>query len=127
VCLVWKVLRGKTYLFKKHDARGNGWVIGPRSPETEATLHAARRRKAELRERLRSLRARLAEHARLAKALRIARVPKTTAAVLRVLKPPRLRHASSIGSGICNPLRKARRVRDPQGKTRKSGCRLNRK
>ena len=83
--LVWKVLRGKTYLFKKLDARGNGRVIGLRSPETEATLQAARRRKGELRERLRSLRARLAEHARLAKALRIARVPKTTAAVLRVL------------------------------------------
>lgn len=83
--LVWKVLRGKTYLFKKLDARGNGRVIGLRSPETEATLQAARRRKAELRERLRSLRARLAEQARLAKALRIARVPRTTAAVLRVL------------------------------------------
>ncbi len=50
--LVWKVLRGKTYLFKKLDARGNGRVIGLRSPETEATLQAARSRKAELKERL---------------------------------------------------------------------------
>lgn len=83
--LIWKVLRGKTYLFKKLDAKGNGRVIGPRSPDTEATLQAARRRKAELKERLASLRARLAEQARLAKALRIARVPATTAAVLRVL------------------------------------------
>ena len=83
--LIWKVLRGKTYLFKKLDAKGNGRVIGLRGPETEATLLAARRRKAELRERLASLRARLAEHARLAKALRIARVPATTASVLRVL------------------------------------------
>lgn len=83
--LVWKVLRGKTYLFKKLDAKGNGRVIGLRSPDTEATLQAARRRKAELKERLGSLRARLAVAARVAKALRIARVPKTAAAVLRVL------------------------------------------
>lgn len=83
--LIWKVLRGKTYLFKKLDAKGNGRVIGLRNADTEATLQAARRRKAELKERLASLRARLAEHARLAKALRIGRVPTTTAAVLRVL------------------------------------------
>ena len=60
-------------------------MIGLRSPETEATLHAARRRKAELREREAALRTRLAEQARIAKALRIARVPKTASAVLRVL------------------------------------------
>lgn len=83
--LVWKVLRGKTYLFRKSDARGNGRVIGPRSPETEATLQAARRRKAELKAREAGLRARLGEQARLAKALRIGRVPKTASAVLRVL------------------------------------------
>ena len=79
------MLRGKTYLFKKLDAKGNGREIGLRSPGTEATLQAARRRKAELKERLRSLRMRLSEEARLAKALRIARMPKTTASVLRVL------------------------------------------
>lgn len=83
--LVWKVLRGKSYLFKKLDAKGNGRVIGPRNPETEATLQAARRRKAELKERAVAQRARLSEEARLAKALRIARVPRTTSAVLRVL------------------------------------------
>lgn len=82
---VWKVLRGKTYLFKKLDAKGNGRVIALRSPETEAMLQAARRRKAEVKERESVLRARLAEQARLAKALRIARVPKAVSAVLRVL------------------------------------------
>ena len=83
--LVWKVLRGKTYLFKKLDAAGNGRVIGLRSADTEATLQAARRRKVELKQRESTLRARLAEEARLAKALRIARVPRTSSAVLRVL------------------------------------------
>ena len=87
--LHWKVLRGKTYLFKKIDAKGNGRIIGPRDPESEQTLAAFRARRNELKARHANLKARLAEHARLAKALKLARVPKTAAAVLRVLN----RHA----------------------------------
>jgi hypothetical protein len=83
--LHWKVLRGKTYLFKKIDSKGNGRVIGPRDPGSERTLAAFRARKAELKSRHADLKARLAEHARLAKALSLARVPRTAAAVLRVL------------------------------------------
>lgn len=83
--LVWKRLRGKQYLFKKIDVRGNGKVIGPRNRETQAARDAFRRRKAELRSRDAGLRARLAEQARLAKALGLGRVPRVTAAVLRVL------------------------------------------
>jgi hypothetical protein len=87
-----------TFLFKNLDARGNGRVIGLRSPDTEATPKAARRRKTELKERLASLRVRLAEHARLANALRIARVPTTTAAVLRVLNRAGLLGAIVVGT-----------------------------
>jgi hypothetical protein len=83
--LVWKRLRGKQYLFKKIDARGNGKVIGPRNGETEAIQDAFRRRKAELRSRDAALRTRLAEQARLAKALGLGRVPRVTAGVLRAL------------------------------------------
>lgn len=83
--LVWKRLRGKQYLFKKLDARGNGKVVGPRNSETEVARDAFRRRKDELRSRHSGLQARLGEQARLAKALRLARVPRATAAVLRVL------------------------------------------
>jgi hypothetical protein len=83
--LHWKVLRGKTYLFKRLDAKGNGRVIGPRDPETEQTLTAFRARKSELKSRHASLKARLAEHARLARALHLTRVPRTAAGVLRVL------------------------------------------
>lgn len=36
--LIWKVLRGKTYLFKKLDAKGNGRVIGLRVPATTAAV-----------------------------------------------------------------------------------------
>lgn len=83
--LIWKRLRGKEYLFKKIDAKGNGKVLGPRNRETEQTREAFRRRKAELRGRDASLKLRLEEQARLAKALRLGRVPRPTAAVLRVL------------------------------------------
>jgi hypothetical protein len=83
--LTWKRLRGKQYLFKKIDSRGNGKVVGPRSAETEAMQDAFRRRKAELRSRVAGLRTRLAEQARLAKALALGRVPRAAAAVLRVL------------------------------------------
>jgi len=83
--LIWKRLRGKQYLFKKIDARGNGKVVGPRNGETEAMQDAFRRRKGELRGRVGGLRARLAGQARLAKALRLGRVPRAAAGVLRVL------------------------------------------
>lgn len=83
--LQWKVLRGKTYLFKKIDVKGNGRVIAPRDTDSEKTLAAFRARKSELKSRESNLKARLAEHARLAKALKLARVPRTAAAVLRVL------------------------------------------
>lgn len=83
--LTWKRLRGKQYLFKKIDAKGNGKVVGLRDRETELARDAFRRRKAELRSRDASLKARLAEQARLAKALDIGRVPRVAAAVLRVL------------------------------------------
>ena len=83
--LVWKRLRGKQYLFKKIDARGNGRIVGPRNRETQAAQEAFRHRRAELRGRDAGLRTRLAEQARLAKALGLGRVPRVTAAVLRVL------------------------------------------
>ena len=34
----WKTIRGKEYLFKDRDRRGNGKSLGPRSEETEAVL-----------------------------------------------------------------------------------------
>lgn len=34
----WKIIRGVSYLFRERDRRGNGKLLGRRSPETEAIL-----------------------------------------------------------------------------------------
>jgi hypothetical protein len=79
----WKTVREIEYLFRERDRRGNGKVLGRRSPETEAILAAFLAGKQAATERLTAIEAQLAEQARLNKALRIARVPRIVARVLR--------------------------------------------
>lgn len=81
----WKTVRGVEYLFRDHDAHGNGKSLGPRSAETEATLAAFLQGREAANERLASIRAALDEQARLNKALRLARVPRVIARILREL------------------------------------------
>lgn len=81
----WKSVRGADYLFRDSDARGNGKSLGPRSVETEATLAAFLQGRAAANERLDGIRAALDEQARLNKALRLARVPRVIARILREL------------------------------------------
>lgn len=79
----WKTLRGTDYLFRQRDRRGNGKLLGRRSPETEAVLRAFLEGKAAADDRLRKIRGQLDEQARLNKALRLARIPRVVARVLR--------------------------------------------
>ncbi len=81
----WKSVAGKQYLFRTRDRRGNGKSLGPRSPEAERTLERFKQNKAEVEEREKSLRRRLAEQARYCKAARVARVPRLSAALGREL------------------------------------------
>lgn len=81
----WKMVRDVEYLFRDHDARGNGKSLGPRSVQTEATLTAFQQGRAAANERLAGIRAALDEQARLNKALRLARVPRVIARILREL------------------------------------------
>lgn len=81
----WKNVRGVDYLFRDSDARGNGKSLGRRSPETEAILAAFQQGKQAANERLAGIRAALDEQARLNKALRLARVPRVIARILREL------------------------------------------
>jgi len=81
----WKTIRGKEYLFKDRDRRGNGKSLGPRSEETEAVLAAFQVGRAVAQERLQLVTERLQEQARLNKALRLNRVPSVIAKVLREL------------------------------------------
>ena len=81
----WKTSAGKQYLFRTRDRRGYGKSLGPRSPETERTLEHFKRNKSEAKARETGLRQRLAEQARYCKAVRVARVPRLTAALGREL------------------------------------------
>ncbi len=81
----WKSVRGIEYLFRDHDARGNGKSLGPRSSETEATLAAFLQGREAANQRLVDIRAAINEQARLNKALRLTRVPRVIARILREL------------------------------------------
>lgn len=81
----WKTVRGVEYLFRDSDARGNGKSLGPRSAETEAILAAFLQGREAANERLAGIRAALDEQARLNKALRLSRVPRVIARILREL------------------------------------------
>ena len=52
----WKTVRGVEYLFRERDRRGNGKILGKRSPETEQSLIAFQDGKAKSRERLAAIR-----------------------------------------------------------------------
>ena len=87
----WKTIRGKEYLFKDRDRRGNGKSLGARSAETEALLASFQAGRVAAHERLQLVTERLQEQARLNKALRINRVPSVIAKVLRELDAAGLR------------------------------------
>lgn len=81
----WKTIRGKEYLFKDRDRRGNGKSLGPRTLQTEALLASFQAGRGVAQERLKSVTEKLQEQARLNKALRLNRVPSVIARVLREL------------------------------------------
>jgi len=81
----WKKVREVEYLFRERARRGNGKLMGRRSAETESILAAFIAGKAAAAERLASIEISLQEQARLNKALRLSRVPKVVARILRKL------------------------------------------
>jgi hypothetical protein len=81
----WKKVRDKEYLFKDHDRQGNGKSLGPRSAETEAVLASFSAGRSLAKARLKLIQEKVQEQARLNKALRLNRVPRVVARVLREL------------------------------------------
>ncbi|RJG14456.1 GSU2403 family nucleotidyltransferase fold protein [Massilia cavernae] len=81
----WKTVRKTEYLFRDKDRHGNGKSLGRRSPETEKLLEAFTQGRATAQDRLRQITEQLGEQARLNKALRLGRVPRIVARVLREL------------------------------------------
>lgn len=81
----WKIVRGVEYLFRDKDRHGNGKLMGRRTGQTEALLLTFTDARAAAQERLRLITGQVVEQARLNKALRLGRVPRTVARVLREL------------------------------------------
>ena len=77
------------------DRFGHGKSLGPRSSETEGIYESFHENKRRLEEKLGSLKTKLAEHARLCKAIRIARVPAVATAILRLMEQRKL-----LGPGL---------------------------
>lgn len=81
----WKTVRDTEYLFRDKDRHGNGKSLGRRTPETQALLSAFSAGRSVAQERLRLITEKLVEQARLNKALRLNRVPRVVARILREL------------------------------------------
>jgi len=81
----WKTVRDTEYLFRDRDRRGNGKSLGPRSAQTEELLAAFSAGRTVAKERLHLITEKIQEQARLNKALRLDRVPRVVARVLREL------------------------------------------
>ena len=81
----WKKVRDKEYLFKDSNRRGNGKSLGPRSAQTEELLAAFSAGRNTAKERLSLITEKIEEQARLNKALRLNRIPRVVARVLREL------------------------------------------
>ena len=79
----WKTSAGHDYLYEIRDRQGNGKSIGPRSPETEATLADYRPHRQAAEDRRDGSADRLAESGRLYRALRLPMIPSEAAAILR--------------------------------------------
>lgn len=92
----WKTVRGVEYLFRERDRRGNGKLMGRRTPETERILAEFLEGKAKAQERLTAIERSLDEQARLNKALRLARVPRVVARILRALDEQNLLGAFTV-------------------------------
>lgn len=81
--MAWKTVAGRVYLYRK---TGGIWKsLGARAAETERTYAQFHEGRHERRERLAVLTARLDEMAAINRAMRLGRVPTTTARIIRAL------------------------------------------
>ena len=113
--MYWKRQGDYEYLVKTQPD-GRQRRVGPRSPETEKTYDEFTRRKRELEERLRLLRAALKDAERLNKALKVGRVPSPVLAVLQAVEDAGLgEHFIVVGTHALYAYETAASVRIVQG------------
>ena len=92
----WKTVRNTEYLFRDRDRRGNGKSLGVRSAQTEELLSAFSAGRTLAQERLQLITEKIQEQARLNKALRLNRVPRIVARVLRELDRAGLHNSFTV-------------------------------
>ncbi len=113
--MYWKRQGDYEYLVKTQPD-GRQSRVGTRSAETEAAYEAFTKRKREVEERLRSLRAALKDAERLNKALKVGRVPSPVLAVLQALEDAGLgEHFTVVGTHTLYAYEMAAGVRIVQG------------
>jgi hypothetical protein len=95
----WQKSRGKEYLVKGRGSKGYGKSLGPREPATEKIYNKFVKGKEENKKRIDSLKNRINELSRYAKAARVQRMPITPARVLRHLEKRDLPYENIIVSG----------------------------
>ena len=81
----WMTVRGKDYLYRLTDAKGNGKSLGPRSPATEAMFNEFNEARIRAKDRLASLDDRIKSQARLNKAVFLGRLPNIVGDILHAL------------------------------------------
>ena len=113
--MYWKRQGDYEYLVKTQPD-GRQRRVGTRSPETEKTYDEFTRRKRELEDRLRLLRAALKDAERLNKALKVGRVPSPVLAVLQAVEDAGLgEHFIVVGTHALYAYETAASVRIVQG------------
>lgn len=88
----WVTSKGRQYLLRLRDARGNGKSLGPRNTETEAVYAAFMEGKSRADSRLKSLSERMTRQARLNRAARLGRLPNIVGDILLGLAAARMGH-----------------------------------
>ena len=86
----WKKAKGKEYLFRSLNRYGYGKSLGVRSKESEKIYRNFHNQKKQVLDRLKHLKKKLKGQARFCRAARIARVPRTVTAILRLLEKHQL-------------------------------------
>lgn len=88
----WQTVKGREYLYRVVDARGNAKSLGPRSPETEAIYQGFVEGKARAKERFQALDERVRHQARLNKAVNLGRLPVAVADIFQVIDASQARN-----------------------------------
>lgn len=88
----WMSSKGRQYLLRLQDARGNGKSLGPRNAETEAVHAAFTEGKVRAKARLQTLSERVKNQTRLNRALRLGRLPSIVGDILLGLAAARMEH-----------------------------------